>query len=208
MYPRMVELVNDAFRRIGENVDALMDDLIRNSDIHEGSQEFQGEDEGEERRYKSLFDDARQSLYPSCPRELTKLLATVELYSLKVQKGWSDNSFNVLLQLVKKWLPVGNTLPESTYQGKKMTNSLGMTYESIHAQMIVFFIGKSTKMDKVVQYVIHPDGGQITWRKKKSFRVPLKVLRYFPLTPRLQRLYRLEFKVNDRFHRSFYLPFF
>ncbi|KAJ8629819.1 hypothetical protein MRB53_023142 [Persea americana] len=48
----MEELVNDAFGRIGENVDALMDDLIRNRDIHESSQEFQGEDEGEERRYK------------------------------------------------------------------------------------------------------------------------------------------------------------
>ncbi|KAJ8643993.1 hypothetical protein MRB53_005741 [Persea americana] len=41
MYPRMEELVNDAFGRIGENVDALMDDLIRNRDFHEGSQEFQ-----------------------------------------------------------------------------------------------------------------------------------------------------------------------
>ncbi|KAJ8624143.1 hypothetical protein MRB53_032673 [Persea americana] len=51
MYPRMEELINDAFGRIGENVDALMDDLIRNRDIHEGSQEFQGKDEGEERRY-------------------------------------------------------------------------------------------------------------------------------------------------------------
>ncbi|KAJ8624162.1 hypothetical protein MRB53_032692 [Persea americana] len=83
----MEELVNDAFGRIGENVDALMDDLIRNRDIHEGSQEFQGEDEGEERRYKSLFDDARQSLYPSCPRVLTKVSATIELYSLKAQKA-------------------------------------------------------------------------------------------------------------------------
>ncbi|KAJ8622014.1 hypothetical protein MRB53_030543 [Persea americana] len=56
MYPRMEELVNDAFGRIGENVDALMDDLIRNRDIHESSQEFQGEDEGEERRYKWVLD--------------------------------------------------------------------------------------------------------------------------------------------------------
>ena len=36
----------------------------------------------------------------------------------------------------------------------------------MHAQMIVLFIGKSTKTYNVLQYVIHPDGGQIIWRKK------------------------------------------
>ena len=65
--------------------------------------------------------------------KFTKLSSTVESYHLKAQNGWSDNSFNDLLQLVKKFLPVGNTLPKSTYQAKKMITSLGMTYESIHA---------------------------------------------------------------------------
>ncbi|XP_058087532.1 uncharacterized protein LOC131234619 [Magnolia sinica] len=101
-YLRMEELVNDAFRNIGEHADTLMDDLRRNENCHEDL---------DAERYKALFDDARQSLYPSCPRELTKLSVTVELYSLKARNGWSDNSFNDLLQLVKKLLSVENTLP-------------------------------------------------------------------------------------------------
>ena len=129
----MEELVNDAFGKIGEHADALMDDLIRNGDSKDNCPKFQGHEDHEARKYNSLFDDARQSLYPSCPREFTKLSSTVELYSLKAQNGWSDNSFNDLLQLVKKFLLVGNTLPKSTYQAKKMITSLGMTYESIHA---------------------------------------------------------------------------
>ncbi|KAJ8630467.1 hypothetical protein MRB53_023790 [Persea americana] len=64
----MEELVNDAFGRIGENVDALMDDLIRNKDIHEGSQEFQGKDEGEERRYNVPWI-AKQMTWHAQPKE-------------------------------------------------------------------------------------------------------------------------------------------
>ena len=65
VYPRMEELVNDAFGRIGEHVDSLMEDLVRNEDFHEDSPEFKGHEDPKTRKYKSLFDDARKSLYTS-----------------------------------------------------------------------------------------------------------------------------------------------
>eukprot|EP00268_Persea_americana_P064719 TRINITY_DN8546_c0_g1_i2.p2 TRINITY_DN8546_c0_g1~~TRINITY_DN8546_c0_g1_i2.p2 ORF type:complete len:112 (-),score=20.09 TRINITY_DN8546_c0_g1_i2:148-483(-) len=111
----MEELVNDALGRIGESIDSLMEDLVRDEDFHEDSPEFKGHEDPKTRKYKSLFDDARQSLSASCPRVLTKLSSSVEFYSLKAQNGLLDNSFNDLLKLVKKLLPVGNTLPKSTY---------------------------------------------------------------------------------------------
>lgn len=111
----MEEHVNDAFGRIGEHVDSLMEDLVRNEDFHEDSPEFNAHEDPETRKFKSLFDDARQSLYTFCLSELTKLSSTVELYSLKAQNGWSNNSFNDLPKLVKKLLLVGNMIPESTY---------------------------------------------------------------------------------------------
>ncbi|KAJ8618135.1 hypothetical protein MRB53_014321 [Persea americana] len=115
VYPRMEELVNDALGRIGESIDSLMEDLVRDEDFHEDSLELKGHEDPKTRKYKSLFDDARQSLSASCPRVLTKLSSSVEFYSLKAQNGLLDNSFNDLLKLVKKLLPIGNTLPESTY---------------------------------------------------------------------------------------------
>ena len=71
----------------------------------------------------------------------------------------------------------------------------------MRAQMIVFSIGKSIKIEKIAQFAIHLDGGRITWqKKKKNIKVPLKVLRYFPLTQGLQRLYWLDFEVSYSFH--------
>ena len=40
VYPRMEELVNDVFGKIGEHADALMDDLIRNGDSDDNSPKF------------------------------------------------------------------------------------------------------------------------------------------------------------------------
>ena len=136
----------------------------------------------ETREYKSLFDDARQSLYTSCPRELTKLSSIVELHSSKAQNGWLDNSFNDLLKVVKKLLLVVNTLPESTYQAKKTINSLGMTYESIHACPNDCILYWKKYKDRHNCPICHT----FRWRsdylaKRKGVKVPLKVLRYFPL---------------------------
>ena len=86
------------FGRIGKHADSLMEDLIRNEDFNEDSPEFKGHEDPQTRKYKSLFDDARQSLYTSCPRELIKLSSIVELYNLEAQNGWPDNSFNYLLK--------------------------------------------------------------------------------------------------------------
>ena len=187
---RMEELCNDAFGRLSDHADSLMDDLMRNVDCHEGCPEFEGHKGFEERRYKSLFDDARQPLHPSCPKEPTKLLATIELYSMKAQNGWLDNIFNDLVQLNKKLLFVGNTLLESVYQAKRMISSLGMTYESIHACPNDCILYRKEYKDGKNCPICHISRWSSDYLKKKSVKVPLKVLIYFPLTPRLQRLYR------------------
>ncbi|KAJ8639757.1 hypothetical protein MRB53_016451 [Persea americana] len=46
----MEKLVNDAFRRIGEHADSLMDDLIRNGDYEDNSPKYQGHEDHEARR--------------------------------------------------------------------------------------------------------------------------------------------------------------
>ena len=53
MYPRMEEIVKDAFGKIGEYADALMDNLIRNGDSNDNPPKFQGHEDHEARKYKS-----------------------------------------------------------------------------------------------------------------------------------------------------------
>ena len=43
------------------------------------------------------------------------------------------NNFNKKLQLIKNFLPIENTLPNSTYIAKKIIDSLRMEYQIIHA---------------------------------------------------------------------------
>ena len=58
---------------------------------------------------------------------------TVELLSMKARHRWSNKSFTELLHIFKRVLPVENTLPNNTYNAKKMIESLRMDCKIIHA---------------------------------------------------------------------------
>ncbi|XP_058077117.1 uncharacterized protein LOC131225557 [Magnolia sinica] len=185
--PRMVDLVNDAFGHFQPiELDACMDEVNNGDDI-EAHDEL-----GDEARYRKLMEDAKQPLYPSCKPEHTKLSVTVELLSMKARFRWSDNSFTELLNLLKKILPNENSLPNSTYNAMSLISSLGMNYETIHACPNDCILYWKDHVDKQCC----PKCGASRWKFNSVVRstaphVPCKVLRYFPLTPRLKRLYTI-----------------
>jgi len=59
--------------------------------------------------FESLKNDSEKSLYDSCTT-FTKLSAVLKLYNLKVENGWSYESFTALLKLLKEMLPEDNKL--------------------------------------------------------------------------------------------------
>ncbi|CAL9000647.1 unnamed protein product [Prunus brigantina] len=87
--------------------------------------------------------------------------------------------------------PFCKKLPTTKYGANKIVKDLGLHYEKIDA----------CKNDCVIYYKEHENLSQCPtckisrWKsqgrggKEKGKKVPWKVLRYFPLTPRLQRLY-------------------
>jgi hypothetical protein len=75
-----------------------------------------------------LYDESN-----GCGKEFTQLRVVLELLKLKVSHGWSDNSFLELLSLLAKLLPKSNTLPTSTYRGKKFICPLSLGVDKIHA---------------------------------------------------------------------------
>jgi hypothetical protein len=132
-------------------------------------------------------------LYPSCEGPETTLSAIVELHNVKKRFGWSGNSVTFLLSILKRWLPKENTLPETYPVMKQMLKDLGMKAESIHAcenNCILYWKENENAMEcpqcKEPRYRVK-EGKK--W--EKVLKGPKKVLRHFPLIPRLKRLYTI-----------------
>ncbi|KAI3450391.1 hypothetical protein Pfo_007056 [Paulownia fortunei] len=150
--------------------------------------------------YMSMFEEAQRELYSGCTN-FSAFSFLVKLMHVKVLNGWSNKSFDMLLQLLGEVFPKPNAIPSSHYEAKKMLRELGLGYESIHAcknDCILFWNdheGKDTcPMCKELRYKVNEAN------KKK---LPQKVLRYFPLKPRLKRLFLSKHMVKDmRLHKE------
>ncbi|XP_050125656.1 uncharacterized protein LOC126602863 [Malus sylvestris] len=136
-----------------------------------------------------LLEEADQDLWPGC-KEFKKLEAVVRLYQIKCLARMPDGIFTTLLELIKKMLPDGDCLPESCYKAKQLINNLGLTYVKIDACPNNCMIYWKDTAELTVCSVcgesryknVNEDDGS---RKK----IATKVMWYFPLKPRLQRLY-------------------
>ncbi|KAJ9538975.1 hypothetical protein OSB04_031708 [Centaurea solstitialis] len=136
-----------------------------------GKENFQEEHE----KFQALLEDAEKPLYEGCPY-FTKLSAMVQLFNLKSKYGASDKFFIELLVLLKKMLPEGNEMVKSTYEAKKNNeiNGFRNEYKDLKACPIC---GKSRwKVDDKIG--------------KTYENISAKVLWYFPIIPRLKRMYQ------------------
>ncbi|CAA7056517.1 unnamed protein product, partial [Microthlaspi erraticum] len=112
--------------------------------------------------------------------------------------------FNDLLETLPEMLPEDNVLHTSLYEVKKFLKSFDMGYQKIHACVndCCLFRKKYKKLEKC------PKCKASRWKtnihngeEKKG--VPQKVLRYFPIIPRLKRMFRSEEMAKDlRWHYS------
>ncbi|XP_010490056.1 PREDICTED: uncharacterized protein LOC104767772 [Camelina sativa] len=184
---------NDEIFRLYEAADEFMVDEFGNMvDLGDS-----GEVE-EKKKYDFLakLADAETPLYPS------KLSAIVTLFRIKSQNGWSDKSFNDLLETLLKMLPKDNVLHTSLYEMKKFLKSFDIGYQKIHACVndCSLFRKKYKTLDKC------PKCKTSRWKTNMqpgevNKGVPQKVLRYFPIIPRLKRMFRSEKTAKDlRWH--------
>lgn len=135
--------------------------------------------------YKKKLDEAQCPLYTGCTK-YTKLSATTYLYKIKAINGLTDKGFNDFLEAIKDMLSNPNVLPDSLYTIKKFLKEFDLGYEKIDACVndCCLFRKEQEHME------ICPKCGESRWQvnprtKKTKKGVPAKVLRYFPLIPRL-----------------------
>ena len=133
--------------------------------------------------FNKLLSDAQCDLFPGSKMYL--LSAIVKLLHLKVLNKWSNQSFNMLLDLIKEVLPEGDTLPSTLYGARKMLVDIGLGYEEIDVckNDCSLFWRENEKEEAC------PICKVSRWKDIVGKKVPHKKLRYFPLKPRLQRLF-------------------
>ncbi|KAM2327827.1 hypothetical protein ACFXTH_014358 [Malus domestica] len=141
-------------------------------------------------KFYKLLKEAEQPLYDGC-KSYSNLSFVVNLLHIKSTGTMSNKAFGALLKLLKDAFSFCEKLPTSNDGAKKIVAELGLHYEKIDA----------CKNDCIIYYKEHANATQCPtcklsrWRtqekgnKKKGKKVPWKILRYFPLTSRLQRLY-------------------
>lgn len=84
------------------------------------------------RHFTNFYEDAEQELYPGC-RNFSSLSFLVRLFHIKRLSGWSNKSFNMLLDLLIDAFPEGVQLPKNIYETKKVILQLELSYDRIDA---------------------------------------------------------------------------
>ena len=115
----------------------------------------------------------------------------------KAANGVTDKGFEELIGMVKNMLPEGNELLSTTYEANKVFCPLGLEVQKIHAcpNDCILYRDEYEKLDACPvcdekRYKIRQnDPGDIDGEPSKK-KVPAKVMWYFPIMPRLKRLFR------------------
>jgi hypothetical protein len=135
--------------------------------------------------------DNSHELYPGC-NNYSKLHFLIWLLHIKLLGGWTDRSFDLLLDLLADALPKGSALPKNYHEAKKLVKSVGVEYTSIHAcenNCILFWKGHENSNSCPKCNLSHWKSEKRSLDGKCEYKVPRKVVRYFPIKKRLQRLF-------------------
>ena len=78
-----------------------------------------------------IRDACKAPLYEGA--KVSKLRAVLSILNLQATFGWSDASVSALLQLMQKILQIGNCIPNTHANAKKLLSTYRMDYRCIHA---------------------------------------------------------------------------
>lgn len=139
--------------------------------------------------YYKLANEASQQLYPGCEK-YSKLQFIVRLLNIKNLWNMSNACFDELILHLKEALPAGENLPKNYHEARKFVRDVGLGYDNIDACInhCVLFRKEyanctscpTCKAPRWKSEKVGIDG-------KRVHRVPMNVLRHFPLKRRLQR---------------------
>lgn len=139
----------------------------------------------EAQKFYRLLKDAEVKLYPGCEK-MSKLSFIVKLLHMKCLNNLSDTVLDDILKFCQEFLPNDALIPKSYYEARKVIRDLGLDYIKIDACQndCILYWGENADALQC------PVCGLSRWKDiGNQKRIPRKILRHFPLKPRLQRLY-------------------
>ncbi|KAG8501185.1 hypothetical protein CXB51_003289 [Gossypium anomalum] len=198
----MEDMLRDAFNMRSHGEQSFPPDFIISEDCNitgnvfceTGTSAPNEEPNEEAAKFYNLLNEMNEELYEGS--KYSKLSFCIRLFHLKCLGGWTGNSFTMLLEFLREMFPFAK-IPQSCQDMKRLIKDLGLGYDKIHScpndcmlywgdqknQQSCHVCGKSRWMNSNTEDVNTDEGGA-QLRKK-----PVKVLRYFPLIPRLQRFF-------------------
>ncbi|XP_038711782.1 uncharacterized protein LOC120005976 [Tripterygium wilfordii] len=132
---------------------------------------------------------AQSPLWDGCESH-SELPAAVRLLSIKADYNMSQGCFDDVVHLMKETMPTDNRMPVTFYQAKKSVSKLGLGYQRIYCcpdDCMIYYKDDAhltqCKFCGVNRYK--------PWRTgRENFKeIPIKLMWYLPLIPRLQRLF-------------------
>ncbi|XP_076938814.1 uncharacterized protein LOC143607153 [Bidens hawaiensis] len=169
----------------------LVDDIMEEHPTHTPAT---NDGAGLDPEFDELFKELNTELFPGCSL-MSSLNFLAKLMHIKVITKWTDGSLDQLLELLRAAFHKGNQIPASHYEAKKKLSKIGLGYEKIHActNDCALFWKENAKMENC------PVCNESRWVDKntKGKKIAQKVLRYFPITSRLRRMYSSRFTAKD-----------
>ncbi|XP_074327759.1 uncharacterized protein LOC141665675 [Apium graveolens] len=191
----MDEMDTDIGMGLGDEFEAMMQNVYGTGN-DTGEHGVRKGMNADARKFYRLVNEGRQPLYPES-KNFTRLSFIVRFYQLKCIHGFSEAAFSDLFDLINEAFPNIN-VPSSFNSAKVMIKDLGLDYQKIHAYQndCMLFWAENEGLDirkkcKTSRWKVVEDknGPNMDISKSKEHKVPAKVLRYFPLKPRLQRMF-------------------
>ncbi|XP_050222508.2 uncharacterized protein LOC126672598 [Mercurialis annua] len=157
-----------------------------------GPEVFEEETPNEEaQKFFDMMSAAEEEIWPGNSRH-SPLSASVEILDIKCRHQGSISLIDDTCRLLQELLPENNKMPKFFANIKKLVKGLGLPVEVIecclHNCMIYWGEDEDLTHCKVCTF---PRWKPVTKSNsaKRRANVPYKKMFYFPLTPRLQRLY-------------------
>lgn len=133
---------------------------------------------------QQLYKEATTPLYPGSKTSIVS--ATIVIMNMCVVFGVSNSFTTELLRyLAEDLLPDDNKLPNSHYAAAKTIRRLGLHYNNIHAcpDGCVLYEEEHSQLQTC------PKCSKSRWMQGTN-SIPAKVIRHFPIIPRLKRMWR------------------
>jgi hypothetical protein len=147
----------------------------------------QAEADGEQPRFARVLEDAKKALSPGSRH--SKFPFMVRMLYIKSCYRINNEGFSTMMNLISSGYPKSE-LPNSYDEAKKYVRGLGLGYENIHVCKNNCVLFRDSKTSKYAKLNVCPVCKESRWKDKTGTKqVPHKVLKHFPLLPRLKRIY-------------------